>query len=1515
MASQPPDQGRGSSNRFNRPSQQGYGGYQGQQQGYQQYDSGQQQYDGDQQQHGDYQQQYGRSQQQQYNGYQPQYDGYQQQHGGYQQPDNQFTPTNAGAQQRGPGPAYPPTGQRPTYQPNPQPYGFVNPITRQYRPPVGPGGTSPANPFARFGQAAGIRVSQAPPQHGQQQQPSLPPQQGQQHQPSFTPQQQNYQYNQQEQRGHGQGMQDPSNPAPGGMQGFSPPQQFDPCSNCNSYHAPGFCPADVYQSSYDHDSTGGGRGMTPSYAGTGFADPNSWTPEYATTPAANHGQPKLGSEDYPSPNSGLIEQSTTSPHAFHTQRPTQQQQRQGPSSYGQSTQRMDHAERDGARTTHPPRKGGVQCHKCGEFGHMIKNCPNGQSLKTTPGSQKKSYPEEVLKEYRYPSKEITTDTTTALDRVTDYAKSIAEKDGQVQSNGVPSEDDIREVLGDYGLRTAFTTKDDSTKVVANYLPIRVLKAIKIYVYDIEMLQEDTPNRRIELKNRYCKEVIFNDLRDNFQSFQSLRVHAGFWVTDYDTIWSVQELFNDGTGVDPFPVEETQLQGRDRSYRQFDVAKVTVDRGRVLDLNTNVSELFRSATGVIAEYDDPAILSRGLNMILTQFARNPLQCTQTSANKFYWTTKNMFELDKQPLKQTIRALSGYVASVRPSFDHLLLNINTATSPFFHKLTVQMYADRLLANINNPLHPNRRPNVLSENDQRTFKAIMKGVRVTIGDRIIGNFTPQDSRTRLITELGAAIGQQPMRNGTGNTNVFNWFSSPAHAHQPLNPVLLPTHFSVNVGKPSFKNDMTNEEWYPASQLLIQEFQPIHGQLRSYQTEAMIDHARKRPTENANLITGDGVQMFGFDDPAAQGTLRNFHLAVDPTLIQVKARILNPPTLSYRFGTSTVPKLALWNLSEHQFLSPAGVDKLRLLDFVEQQLQPQQEQLRNQQLNTALTFLTRALAQHGLATGPVDTSPNRRDHVVKDINGNFDEARLRSSLNSHFSHTGSNRNIVVLPSKPDYELYASIKRVAELELGLNTVCVTHNSLSKAANKCRPGNDTPYNQLASNLSLKCNIKGGGDNHHIIGAFAPLFGQAAQSSTGQQGSGALPTANLSCDTIVLGADVAHPLKTAAPGCPSIASVVGSVDDNFVKFPGSMRLQMGRKETIDKLWDMVKERLIDWAVEHGRELPKRILFYRDGVSESQYDKLVIEEMTQIHKAYKLARAYLEGTMGSCDESDVDDDDCETSRDDPEQVHKKPATDKKKSASKQETPTSKLDVEQSLKGMKLNSDAEGTAAAVKTDTDVEAESNTDPKSLTLAQARAAIRAGKDDFKLTYVVVGKRHNTRFYALSPDDTYTSSRGPNGNVMPGTVVDDTITNPFSFDFYLQSHQPIAGTGRSAHYFVLTNQMQLSAEQLQSITHAFCYTYAKATRGVSYCAPAYYADRLCDRGRAYLRDWLLNRGRERKLDRGRNEDMTTFKGRVMRHIYNSDYWRPHRNDATVDKYGNRRRNPWHPNLDDIMFYL
>jgi eukaryotic translation initiation factor 2C len=43
-------------------------------------------------------------------------------------------------------------------------------------------------------------------------------------------------------------------------------------------------------------------------------------------------------------------------------------------------------------------------------------------------------------------------------------------------------------------------------------------------------------------------------------------------------------------------------------------------------------------------------------------------------------------------------------------------------------------------------------------------------------------------------------------------------------------------------------------------------------------------------------------------------------------------------------------------------------------------------------------------------------------------------------------------------------------------------------------------------------------------------------------------------TLVLGADVTHPSPASAPGTPSIAAVVASVDQNFVQYPASLRIQ-------------------------------------------------------------------------------------------------------------------------------------------------------------------------------------------------------------------------------------------------------------------------------------------------------------------------------------------------------------------------
>jgi len=130
-------------------------------------------------------------------------------------------------------------------------------------------------------------------------------------------------------------------------------------------------------------------------------------------------------------------------------------------------------------------------------------------------------------------------------------------------------------------------------------------------------------------------------------------------------------------------------------------------------------------------------------------------------------------------------------------------------------------------------------------------------------------------------------------------------------------------------------------------------------------------------------------------------------------------------------------------------------------------------------------------------------------------------------------------------------------------------------------------------------------------------------------------------------------------------------------------------------------------------------------------------------------------------------------------------------------------------------------------------------------------KDLPRITIVIVGKRHHTRFYPTIKDHADIFSNPKNG-----TVVDRGVTEARNWDFFLQSHAAIKGTARPAHYFIVLDEifgkrkapppLQNVADVLEELTHNICYLYSRATMPVSICPPAYYADIVCERARCYL---------------------------------------------------------------------
>lgn len=84
-----------------------------------------------------------------------------------------------------------------------------------------------------------------------------------------------------------------------------------------------------------------------------------------------------------------------------------------------------------------------------------------------------------------------------------------------------------------------------------------------------------------------------------------------------------------------------------------------------------------------------------------------------------------------------------------------------------------------------------------------------------------------------------------------------------------------------------------------------------------------------------------------------------------------------------------------------------------------------------------------------------------------------------------------------------------------------------------------------------------------------------------------------------------------------------------------------------------------------------------------------------------------------------------------------------------------------------------------------------------------------KVTFIVVQKRHHTRFFPTQPEFT----DGKNRNIPAGTVVDKDIVHPFQYQFFMASHAAIQGVTKPAKYCVLINESKIDPDVLQAITY------------------------------------------------------------------------------------------------------
>ncbi|KAL2461865.1 Protein argonaute 1 [Abeliophyllum distichum] len=651
-----------------------------------------------------------------------------------------------------------------------------------------------------------------------------------------------------------------------------------------------------------------------------------------------------------------------------------------------------------------------------------------------------------------------------------------------------------------------------------------------------------------------------------------------------------------------------------------------------------------------------------------------------------------DLGRRPLGEGLESWRGFYQSIRPTQMGLSLNIDMSSTAFIEPLPVIDFVTQLLnKDVSRPL---------SDADRVKIKKALRGIKVEVTHR--GNMRRKYRISGLTSQATRELAFPVDQRGTMKS-VVEYFK------ETYGFVIQHTQWPcLQVGNQQKANYM------PMEVCKIVEGQRYSKRLNDKQISELLKVTCQRPRDREYDI----LQTVQHNAYAEDSYAKEFGIRISENLTKVEARILPAPWLKYHDSgreKDCLPQVGQWNMMNKKMVNGGTVNSWICINFA-----------RNVQDSVARNFcleLAQMCVTSGMTFSPEPVLPvvsGRPDQVEKVLKARFHDVMTRLQPQGR----ELDLLIVILPDN-NGSLYGDLKRICETDLGIVSQCCLQKHVYRV-----------NRQYLANVALKINVKVGGSNTALVDALNWKIPFVSDKPT-----------------IIFGADVTHP-HPGEDSSPSIAAVVASMDLQITKYAGLVSAQAHRQELIQdlyKTWQdpvrgtvtggMIKELLVSFykATNHK---PRRIIFYRDGVSEGQFYQVLLYELDAIRKAC--------ASLGP---------------------------------------------------------------------------NYHPE-------------------VTFVVVQKRHHTRLFANNHNDKHAVDRS--GNILPGTVVDSKICHPTEFDFYLCSHAGIQGTSRPAHYHVLWDENNFTADALQSLTNNLCYTYARCTRSVSIVPPAYYAHLAAFRARFYM---------------------------------------------------------------------
>ncbi|KAF2669799.1 Piwi-domain-containing protein [Microthyrium microscopicum] len=783
----------------------------------------------------------------------------------------------------------------------------------------------------------------------------------------------------------------------------------------------------------------------------------------------------------------------------------------------------------------------------------------------------------------------------------------------------------------YPIRTSGSTiasGDNKIQVMTNHVQLHQLPKT-LYHYNISGFQAD-PDRDNRVDESKAKLRVLIETMINIDS--RLANHRNSFVTNFiDSIytWDKDTL---GTGS-PISVQVPTMTVNPRTRtRQAAYQTLRIEFGEELStslLGIKPDNANDAADALTIRDNNLTILNsivRGLNLIILKSSEqttNPdLKSFRLGPNKLF-LEKDYTAVGPGGDKSCLVLHRGFALSVKPALDHPLLEFNGTASAFLRPMLVSDFMRRSMQ---------------QGEIRRDYKQVLKGARVLIiyrpghlkesgNCKLQDHYDEKDDRwVHSIKNFGVVPKKEHPKARAkpaekvackDHRQIFKipiaWdkdgkVTNTKDEHLSLSDYLAKMYGKIDTFSHRTPEDpvvqLSNGHYYAPEHLYILAHQQYKYVLPPTGVTEMINFVCKPGDHNARIVS-QGIDILGIKTGKISAVSKSCGIATNGALLKIPAQQIAKPQIRFvdnRTMLAPGPYYS-WQLARCKKLPDNkeqwSYSKLRQNDekYFQFWIVPQEHgrpKVQAWQYDQMAVTMSAQFDGHGIT---LQRDPKKTRHQYTDV-GSINAA-FRAILNELNVMAGQKRLVKVTPlvffvADNDKAHYAAFRQAADRDYGIPGICMMWDKVPKMFGS---------GQYCSNLALKANVKQYGTRNQIVDDI----------------KGDFPAKLKEVHTLILGADVTHPGfgATNAENAKSIAGLVGTLDKELVRYGGSCRYYP-KAEVIHCLEEMAVERIAAWK--KAQNLPAKmktanIVYFRDGVSASQYQEVLAVEVKALREACK------------------------------------------------------------------------------------------------------------------------------------------------------------------------------------------------------------------------------------------------------------------------------------------------------------